>query len=195
MAQPLKQDGGERSSLLAGKGRGCAATVDKMHRQLAVCQEYSKILIPVLGRRSDNCNFVWFGTTGDDQFTRPAERFDHFVFGCGANDRALRRRFLRLENWTNGAALGPVQLFLERLNRMPLDRCAPGQGAKQPPPAGSHEDESAHGLRFFNRNREGRLIKQGVWHWIEAVEQRGLPAKRPVNEEQLMIYRCSAAKP
>jgi len=26
---------------------------------------------PVLGRRRDNCNFVWLGTTGDDQFTRP----------------------------------------------------------------------------------------------------------------------------
>jgi hypothetical protein len=49
MTQPLKQDGGERTGLLTGKGRGCAATVDKMQRQLAVGHEYSKILIPVFG--------------------------------------------------------------------------------------------------------------------------------------------------
>src|ERR1039457_2154643 len=119
MTQPLKQDGGERTGLLTGKGRGCAATVEKMQRQLAVCHEYSKILIPVLGRRRDNCNFVWFGTTGDDQFTRPAERFDHFVLGCGANDRLLPRPLRWPDHRTNGGALSPGQLFLERLNRMP----------------------------------------------------------------------------
>ena len=91
MAQPLKQDGGERAGLLTGEGRGCAATVDQMERQLAVCHGYSKILVPVFSRRRDNRNFVRLGTTRHDQLACPAERFDDLVLGCGANDRALPR--------------------------------------------------------------------------------------------------------
>src|ERR1039458_1176882 len=77
----------------------------------------------------------------------PAECFDHLVLGCGANDRALPRRSLWLDNRTNGRVLDPFQLFLKRLNRMPLDRCAPDQSEKQSPPTRCHEDESAHGHR------------------------------------------------
>ena len=84
VAQPLKQDGGERAGLLTGEGRGCAATVDQMERQLAVCHEYSKILVPVFSRRRDNRNFVRLGTTRHDQLACPAERFDDLVLGCSA---------------------------------------------------------------------------------------------------------------